>query len=515
MKPTQLLLLFVAACSWSRADTPPANLLSKADHGDAAACIEVVGYYADRGQGVPNYNEAVRYAEKALSLDSKSATAQALLGLFYYQGRGVERDKAKGRALIEASAQAGDAMGKELLSVLETKGHLNGLLPLRKPDADLLARAENGQADAQLELANAYANGWIESPSGQNPAREWRERAAESGAAEAQLFLAEGYLQGAFGYPKDIERGMLWLDRAADQGNPKAMVRAGEIYSAGELVVKEDKRAVTYLQRALDAGAREAETPLGILLIEQRGGSADPSHGLQLLSQAEQRGDIDARRYLFRAVLTGRVNLTDDALIRRLLEQGVRDGNIAAKGYLGLRLYTGQGMPQDIERAAPLLQEAMDNGNFMATQAYVDYLANRIKRLSQATGSSALAAAQHQEAANQYPLYQQALLKYGRNGKTDDRLVAVRELTKFVGPENEEMRTHLASTMDSTLIGALALIRIYRTEGGRDRTALNWLTAMENYLREKNSKNLSGQTALQLIDQRQREYQSFIANHRE
>lgn len=512
MRSIALILVCAMAAPALRADLPTVDQLRKADRGDAAACAEVALAYANREKGKPDYARAVHYAEKALALDPKAAMVQATLGLFYFQGRGVPRDPAKGRALIEAAAAAGDEAGQALLAELKKRGHLSALLPLAEPDPAVLRKAEDGDAGAQQELADAYANGWIESPPGKNAAREWRERAAESGSASAQLFLAEGYLQGAYGYSKDVGRGMLWLQRAADQGDARAAARAGEIYYQGKLQPRNDALAAKYLKHAAAEGAREAEAPYGILLVEGRGTAADPVQGAQLLAQAERRGDVVARRYLYREAAAGRFAPQDDAQVMRLLEQGVKDGDIPAKANLGLRLYTGQGATKDIPRAAALLEEAAKEGNFEATKGYVDYLGRQVQELSTATGP--LAAIKRSQAADYMFRYREALILYGCNGQTGDRLTATKQLTGFAGPDKREVRDALKASLDQQMVAAIALVRIYRKEGGKDRIALGWLDKMEKFLREGNWKNASGQTAMQMIEQKQRDLENFIAAHR-
>src|SRR5262249_55045573 len=77
------------------------------------------------------------------------------------------------------------------------------------PLVDVLAAANEGNADAQMNLAKRYAIG---DGTGKDPAAalRWYERAAEQGRPEAEMHLGLIYGRG-FGVPKDEAEGMRWL----------------------------------------------------------------------------------------------------------------------------------------------------------------------------------------------------------------------------------------------------------------------------------------------------------------
>ncbi len=75
------------------------------------------------------------------------------------------------------------------------------------------AAAQHGDAAAQYNLANLYANGLV-SPHGAAQAVYWYRKAAEQGYAPAERSLGEHYLDGD-GVKRDAARGQRWLQRAA------------------------------------------------------------------------------------------------------------------------------------------------------------------------------------------------------------------------------------------------------------------------------------------------------------
>jgi hypothetical protein len=78
------------------------------------------------------------------------------------------------------------------------------------------AAAQHGDAAAQYNLANLYANGLL-SPRGATQAVEWYRKAAEQGYAPAERSLGEHYLDG-IGVTRDPALGQRWLQRAAAAG---------------------------------------------------------------------------------------------------------------------------------------------------------------------------------------------------------------------------------------------------------------------------------------------------------
>ncbi|MDP2138810.1 MAG: hypothetical protein Q8J74_13250 [Candidatus Didemnitutus sp.] len=170
----------------------------------------------------------------------------------------------------------------------------------------------------------------------------------------------------------------------------------------------------------------------------------------------------------------------------------------------------GIGNPSD--RAVTLLQAAAEEEDFEATKGYLDYLGTRFKELSNATGASV--EIMRSEAVHYAARYRATLVLYGCNGKTEARLTAARELTGFAGPDKPEVREAVKSRLDDELLGALALVRIYRREGGKDRTAITWLEKMEKHLRDTKWKNHNDETAATKIDQQERELAKRIAARR-
>jgi TPR repeat protein len=88
---------------------------------------------------------------------------------------------------------------------------------------------------------------------------------AEAGEINAQINLAERYLSGE-GVPKSHERAAEWYRRSAEQGFPQGQVCLGVCYERGIGVKRDREKAVEWYKKAAEQGDRDAKDRLGQLL---------------------------------------------------------------------------------------------------------------------------------------------------------------------------------------------------------------------------------------------------------
>lgn len=148
-----------------------------------------IGWADDRGDfkdGMKAYQD--RDFPKALRLwralaDKGHINAQYNLGILYFQGAGVTKDRKKALELFQKSAK-------------------------------------QGFSDAQYHLGLMYLNGEGVTQSDKE-AVKWFREAAEQGDDLAQYSLAAMYLYGK-GVKKDLVKAHMWSNLAARQGNKDA-----------------------------------------------------------------------------------------------------------------------------------------------------------------------------------------------------------------------------------------------------------------------------------------------------
>ncbi|MEO5716072.1 MAG: SEL1-like repeat protein [Luteolibacter sp.] len=148
---------------------------------------------------------------------------------FYIEGKGVEKDTARGLALLEKAAEAGNAVANFRLAVQA--------LSVEKPDllggyGHLLKAATGNLVEAQNELGLLYLSGKLASADS-SAGVAWLTRAAQGGYAQAQNNLATLYERGAAGLTQNMENAGQLYSLAANQGNGPATLALARLLNEG------------------------------------------------------------------------------------------------------------------------------------------------------------------------------------------------------------------------------------------------------------------------------------------
>ena len=117
-------------------------------------------------------------------------------------------------------------------------------------DAALLARANAGDAAAQVLVGESYAGGKTVSADPKQAAL-WYRKAADQGDIGGEIHLAALYRDGAGkAFPRDVEAAAAWYRKAADAGDPGAQGTLGILYAFGQGVPRNDVEAYFWLDLA-------------------------------------------------------------------------------------------------------------------------------------------------------------------------------------------------------------------------------------------------------------------------
>ena len=121
--------------------------------------------------------------------------------------------------------------------------------PAASIEAGLLARANGGDAAAQVEVGEHYAQAAAAEHNRDRSAEEyqlaadWYRKAAEQKSVAAELHLAALYRDGGNGFPRDMAQAAAWYIKAAEQGDVGAQGTLGVLYSMGQGVPRDDVEA--------------------------------------------------------------------------------------------------------------------------------------------------------------------------------------------------------------------------------------------------------------------------------
>ena len=128
--------------------------------------------------------------------------------------------------------------------------------PSANIDPDLLARANGGDAAAQVQVGEHYAQAAATEHNRDRSAEEyqqasaWYRKAADQKSMDGELHLAALYRDGGNGFPRDMEQSAAWYLKAAEQGDVGAQGTLGVLYSMGQGVPHDDVEAYFWFDLA-------------------------------------------------------------------------------------------------------------------------------------------------------------------------------------------------------------------------------------------------------------------------
>lgn len=184
------------------------------------------------------------YLEKALSGDSH---ARYLLGLMYYEGRGVAKDEILAANMFMLSAKQGLTESQHAIGLMYYQG--SGLPQNTDKAMQWLEKAaRHGHIDAAYCLGQLYAAGTTRKD--RQEAAAWWQTAARAGHPLAQHNLAVLYLQGEAGLERDPDKALQWFIREAEQGDPAAQFNLAHMYRIGTWGKDRNNEAANWYYRA-------------------------------------------------------------------------------------------------------------------------------------------------------------------------------------------------------------------------------------------------------------------------
>ncbi|MEA1650231.1 SEL1-like repeat protein [Nitrospirillum sp. BR 11164] len=169
-------------------------------------------------------------------------------------------------------------------------------------DAGLLAldaRARAGDAQAQLDLADAYGDVPFDRPTDVARASAWYRlaTAAPDKDIRRRACAALGTLEaGGMGWPENVTAALPWYRCAADLGDAQSQFNLALLYDEGVDVPADTPQAVRWYHRAAEGGL--------VLALERLGALAERDHdrdgAVRLYGEAAAKGDIAAAQALAR-----------------------------------------------------------------------------------------------------------------------------------------------------------------------------------------------------------------------
>ena len=382
-----------------------------------------IGLSYQFGYGVPqNYKTAMTWFIKAAKKNNIASINK--IGFLYQKGLGVAQNYKTARDWYRKSASQGDPNGQNNLGILYSQG-LGVPLDERKALKWFRKSANQEYGLGQSNLGDLYR---FNKTIGRNDvmAVSWYQKAAAKGIEQAENAMGWSYERG-FGVKKDFKRAFYWYQKAASKGHirsqyslgyfyqyglgvPKnsvtafqwyqkivqnkkiqalenidkgtgtvsmAMTRLGELYSSGNGVAFDMKKAMKWYFKAADMGSKRAQYALGS--VYSRGIGGMPKDGIKAYNwfiKVVASGTppelsffpvTNENKFAYGSIGNlyefGNVGFTSD--LKKAVEfykKAAGKDEVVSLTALGRLYEDGKGVPEDDQRAIEYYQKAAELG---------------------------------------------------------------------------------------------------------------------------------------------------------
>ena len=269
-----------------------------------------------------------------------NATAMCNLGMCYYSGQGVEKDRVQSFHWFQKAAEQGDANAMGCLGLCYHLGD-----GVEQDDAKAFhwyhKAAEHGNVGSMSALGGLYYSGdGVEKDDAK--AFHWFQKAAEQGNVRSMSALGGLYYSGD-GVEKDDAKAFHWHHKAAEHGNVRSMSALGGLYYSGDGVEKDDAKAFHWWQKAAEHGNVWSMSALGGLYYSGDGVEKDRVQSFHWFQKAAEQGDANAMYMLGPLYLQGQGVERDDAQALHWYHKAAEHGNVRAMSKLGECYERGNG----------------------------------------------------------------------------------------------------------------------------------------------------------------------------
>ncbi len=224
-----------------------------AEQGNGYAQKMLGDLYA-QGRGVTkNPKLAADWREKAANRGN--IQAQLLLGKMYLNGEGVEKNETKAEEWLKRAAVEGNSEAQYLMGTIY-HSRSNSAHDRAIAGNWLAKSAAQGYEDA-IRFLHFMENIGYEVEENFFQRKPHIRKLAEDGDAEAQYQLAIRYESGTLGTRPDYEKSLYWFKQAANNGHVMAMKSLAHIYRQGLDGVAADPKTAEYWAGKAKAASRQ------------------------------------------------------------------------------------------------------------------------------------------------------------------------------------------------------------------------------------------------------------------
>jgi TPR repeat protein len=268
--------------------------------------------------------------------------------------------------------------------------------------ADLIASAENGDAQAQGTLGMRYhkqgehTDDLVAKTENFKQARKWFKKSAQQGNPVGQYGMGMVCDDGV-DEPADIEQAVQWYRAAANQDYAPAQYVMGLCHKHGTCMPKDFAQAHTWLQKAAHAGNSEAQLSLGEFYLSEEYGFHDLKLAIEWIEKSAAQGNYHAIAQIGSSYETGNGKPKDLAKAKQWYLLAAQKGHAQAQTNLA-SILSRENTPENQQEAFKWYLKAAQQGHapaqFAVGTAYVFGSNNMQQDIGQATKWYRQAAAQ-------------------------------------------------------------------------------------------------------------------------
>lgn len=347
------------------------HILAAANNSDPDA-LNRLAYI--RWYGVPRLNIAqdkklaVIYWKKAAALNQPNSLYCCAIDL-YFGENGEKEDKVKALELYRKSAELGYAPALMKMSEFYSFGIEGILEPDMEKFRELTIQCHKlGCMNAATQLGMIYYHGYGGDIDDKKAYDCFQENVSASGKwarSWARFYIGEFYRQGIV-VAKSYSAANSYYKWAADDGVAPAMVQAGILACQGQGRPKDMKEAVSYWEKALEAGDADGAYYLAMYYDDPNGG-CNRKLADEYQRKAADMGNEDAQKEIERGIRPG-IPLDEAEQIQAEQDEKslFADELKYSKAYPGLRKQIelfdkGVGLLHENKEVRPIVSEPDEN----------------------------------------------------------------------------------------------------------------------------------------------------------
>jgi TPR repeat protein len=232
-------------------------------------------------------------------------------------------------------------------------------MPTREALAQLRAKAEQGDAQAQSGLAEAYFIGGLGLAKDYVEAVKWCRKAAEQNHAHAQFNLGTCYANG-HGVRKEEVEAVKWYRKAAEQNHAKAQYNLGVCYHEGQGVEKDEIEAVKWVRKAAEQNHAGAQSKLGLAYLLGQGVVRDAVQAVKWFRKAAEQNHARAQFNLGACYANGDGVRKEEVEAVKWYRKAAEQNYAEAQHNLGCCYHEGQGVKSDAVAAVKWVRKASE-----------------------------------------------------------------------------------------------------------------------------------------------------------